>query len=628
MSDVAESAMDRALADAQEITSGERLESVESPFRIFAGPGAGKTHWLVGHVKQTLREAERLGPSQRVACISYTSAAAEELLRRLGSAAARVDVSTIHSFLYRNVVKPYLPWVKDKDGNPLVAFEHVDGHTNYRPSSGMVNRWLGSISAGVDALWMLKNEKEKDDAFDYLSSLSWRCNGEEEEWTLNNRGYPPRGAISYSKKNLCKYKRRCWKRGILDHEDVLYFGLRILQENKGLLPFLVARYPYLYVDEFQDMTPSQTEVVRLLAGAGATTGVIGDVEQSIFVFAGADWKELIQFEPEEQRTYYIATNRRTTESILTLLNRVRRGRPTQRLYDGQDTDDEETLAPAPPTLLVGPVEAAQQFARAEVGEENLTTLTYRNAQVRALAAARGSGEVDHEAWDRLYRKELYRPQWLASMFEAIHEAQEGRYGQASRVLYQALRTRDGELIDKLFTESGDRAITQEKRRRVAASLLPVLLTSHEEHIDDLSGLAFYRYVREAMTRLLPDAPMIDITRGTLKELLEDVSYRSLYDTALLHSGAGRVKTMHKSKGEEYPAVLMYRKPSERDDPYLTLNHLLDRTGPKKDEEKRRLTYVAMSRAKRRLYICVDEATENDLERLRDVGMRIENVDPG
>lgn len=106
------------LERAEVITSDDRIGEVDTPFRILAGPGAGKTYWLVRRIKDVIEWSDRLGPNQRIACISYTRVAAGEVEKGLGSAAAHADVSTIHSFLYRNIVKPYLPWVCDEGGSP------------------------------------------------------------------------------------------------------------------------------------------------------------------------------------------------------------------------------------------------------------------------------------------------------------------------------------------------------------------------------------------------------------------------------------------------------------------------------------------------------------------------------
>ncbi|HOV77233.1 MAG TPA: AAA family ATPase, partial [Sedimentisphaerales bacterium] len=86
------------MSEKLEIDSGTLLPDIERHFRVMAGPGAGKTHWLVNHIRHVVACSKRLSPASRVACISYTNVAVNEIVTRLGSATTQVDVSTIHSF--------------------------------------------------------------------------------------------------------------------------------------------------------------------------------------------------------------------------------------------------------------------------------------------------------------------------------------------------------------------------------------------------------------------------------------------------------------------------------------------------------------------------------------------------
>jgi len=83
------------------ITSDSALIDIEHHFRVSAGPGAGKTHWLVEHIRNVLHRSNRLGKTRKIACITYTNIAVETILSRLGTSVDRVEVSTIHSFLYK-----------------------------------------------------------------------------------------------------------------------------------------------------------------------------------------------------------------------------------------------------------------------------------------------------------------------------------------------------------------------------------------------------------------------------------------------------------------------------------------------------------------------------------------------
>jgi DNA helicase-2/ATP-dependent DNA helicase PcrA len=376
----------------------------------------------------------------------------------------------------------------------------------------------------------------------------------------------------------------------------------------------------VFVDEFQDTTPAQTEVLRRLAADGSVTGVIGDIEQSIFEFAGAKPQDLCQFEPKGQNTFRIVSNRRSTQSILNLLNHVRQ-ESSQILHVDEEEEPEEG---DPPVVLVGSPETAQNHVKAKT-DGKVQTLVRSNILVRRLAGAELFEETYDESWEKLRAKNPYRTEWLEAVLEAIREVREQeRYGEAVHIIYRGLRTRDGKLLSEVFTASGERRLTREDRRRTAAIFLPLLLEDQDQHFE-MSGLEFYRSIRERLLEVLPNAPMVD-PGGEYADLLEDTSYEALYTTARLQSGDGRVKTIHKSKGEEYPIVLVHRGPWGGD-PDAMVDHLLmpEEAEDREEREERRVTYVGLSRAENRLYICVEKLSRDEEVRIEDLGLVIRRL---
>ena len=107
------------------ITSDSSLVAIEHHFRVSAGPGAGKTHWLVEHIRNLLHRSNRLSKTRKIACITYTNIAVETILSRLGTSADRIEVSTLHSFLYKHIVKPYASFIAAEFG---LSLEDMDGH--------------------------------------------------------------------------------------------------------------------------------------------------------------------------------------------------------------------------------------------------------------------------------------------------------------------------------------------------------------------------------------------------------------------------------------------------------------------------------------------------------------------
>ena len=313
------------MSEAQEITSDSVLINIEQPFRVLAGPGAGKTHWLIQHIQYVVRRSARLSAVSRVACISYTNTAVNELIKRLGEAADHADISTIHSFLYRNVVKPYLFLLKKTDGNPLVNYAEVSGHDEHHPSIAKVHSWLRANGDGRT----IGIKPQFSTLLDLLKGLTW-SRSDDGSWSLaplSSIGMGPhlRGICTSSKLEL--YKQLYWSEGTIDHDDVLYFAYRILEENPKLRSFLAARFRYLFIDEFQDTLPVQAKIVEWLAQQGTIVGVIGDPEQAIYGFLNSTPEHFLKFSLDGFADYHIADNRRSTGQIVNLLNRVPHGRP-------------------------------------------------------------------------------------------------------------------------------------------------------------------------------------------------------------------------------------------------------------------------------------------------------------
>ena len=324
------------MSGPREIHSDTLLDDLEHHFRVLAGPGAGKTHWLANHVRNVVQNSPRLSAVSRIACISYTNTAVNELKTRLGEAARHADISTIHNFLYRHVVRPYLHLLTNADGSALVSFTAVRGHDEHHVSWNKVNSWL---RANGHAKYLSSNMKQSlDTIMERLKELTW-SREDDGTWTLaprTGRRMGPAIRDICSSQKLTEYKKLYWQEGTIDHDDVLYFAYRILEEHPAIQGFLSAKFPYLFIDEFQDTMPVQARIVEWLAGNGTTVGVIGDPEQAIYGFLKTSPEHFRSFSLPGFVDYYIADNRRSTRQIVQLLNRMRTDSLSQQALRGEE----------------------------------------------------------------------------------------------------------------------------------------------------------------------------------------------------------------------------------------------------------------------------------------------------
>lgn len=163
------------MIDINALPHVSELDDIDSNFRVFAGLGAGKTTWLTNHLQNILKTSSRLSTTRKIACITYTNIAAEEVMDKLLCDKSRFDISTIHSFLYRNIVKPFSYLIaQDENGDQLFNINELDGHIEHIPHSDRIRRWAGTIGKlNKKNYGYLNDPKKRADIVALLVSLDY-----------------------------------------------------------------------------------------------------------------------------------------------------------------------------------------------------------------------------------------------------------------------------------------------------------------------------------------------------------------------------------------------------------------------------------------------------------------------
>lgn len=160
-----------------EISSDSRID-INHHFRVSAGPGAGKTHWLSLHVSHVLKDSESLGKMGKVACLSYTNVGADTLMDRMYEDRSRVLSCTIHSFLYAYIVKPYLHFIATDEG------------FNIELLNGEDDRILSDYNTFDEIRKTVKQYyAEQDATFSAIRAAKWKL---QEDGSLKCYANPPR----------------------------------------------------------------------------------------------------------------------------------------------------------------------------------------------------------------------------------------------------------------------------------------------------------------------------------------------------------------------------------------------------------------------------------------------------
>jgi DNA helicase-2/ATP-dependent DNA helicase PcrA len=590
------------------ITSDSELTDFDYNFRVMAGPGAGKTYWLIKNIRNILRNSPRISSASRIACITYTNVASDEIRAGLEKGEDRVETSTIHSFLYKNIVKPYAFLLKKEDGTCLIDFEKMDGHDEHRPAYyPFVRDWVDSLPEMNRNKFQFADSKRQQELVQCLGSLNWKMESGKCVLEFRRNFGLPKPLVT----SVEKYKRQFWDRGQIHHEDVLYFSYRILAENPSLCDFLSSKFAYILIDEFQDTHPIQTEIVRLLAASGSIIGIIGDGAQSIYQFQGARRKDFLEFAISNQVNYKIEGNRRSTKKIINLLNHVRSGDPVKQKQQGVERDGQDVH------VLVGDdaaklLSAYEALARDLGYEDKSYILAIKNDTVYRLKSKKNSNEG---SWEQLRAMDRVKARFLEHLIASEEYAHEGRFETA---LKEALRVFKDDIDGTLKEPFKSGALPVDIEKRGAAVSMLEFIISNRESLTGGNALNFYEQLNDFLFRSW-QIRLQEFSKGKKRNEYEAVQVSDLLSALRLgEESKSAIRTIHKSKGAQFKSVLVYLDNPDH------LAHIL-RPDINADEDSCRLIYVGLSRAEEFLCISIPKVDAEDEQGLRDLGLNVIRV---
>jgi DNA helicase-2/ATP-dependent DNA helicase PcrA len=545
------------------ITS-EDIIDINSHFKISAGPGAGKTYWLINHIKQVIRKSERLGKSRKVACITYTNVASETIIERLGIQVEQVEVSTIHSFLYKNIVKPFASLIPSEFE---INIEKIDGHDDVPVYKGMLYEWKRATNQ-----MYLSDDKKIIEA---LSDLAWQLNEHDEIILRPRKPYGGRISKKYSIRSdsYIEYKKMYWRKGILHHDDVLFLSYMLVCNFPRLLDVLRAKFPYFFIDEFQDTNPIQTYIIRKISERETIIGIIGDIAQSIYVFQGAEPEQFLNFSIPGMNHYTISDNRRSTNSIVSALNSIRSDikQNAIRNIDGET-----------PKILVGDCIWAYEKSSEITGgticslsRDNITSNVMRykiNGIVSKTNLIDDLREIDSNT---------NRVNIIIACIKATEFAKEFRYKEAFKALSRELSRSEENLNTQVY----------------CLSILKILLSRYEEY--KMNNLLEYHAL---LTNIFP-IKIPGFRAGVAKTFYQEHTYNSVSLSVNIKDDNSIHRTIHKAKGSEFDNVLLVLNKRDRNNNFLETEELGCLIAPDlTNNEEHRIRYVAMSRAENNLFI--------------------------
>lgn len=522
-----------------EINSEDRIP-VDCHFKVTAGPGAGKTHWLINHIKNVLAHSDRLGKCGKIACITYTNVGVDTIVRRLGLTTKGVEVCTIHSFFYNNIVKPYLWLIADDEGFNLDLLKGEDDR----------------FDLSYPTLEAIKKESNQRYATDALLKFAIR----NARWRIDEHGdivCKPKRAMKanargtfLSSKTYLAYKKQAWAKGMMHYDDVIYFAYRLFEKISFIQEVVARKFPFLFIDEFQDSHPIQVGLIKKLSERGSIIGVIGDPAQSIYQFLGADVTQFNTFTLPHLQEYVISGNRRSTIKIVDFLNSIR--------GDLQQVPH-RTVQGEVPVLLVGSHIDNYQKVQEIVGTD-VYALSYDNLNANSLKKMMNANAQDKHLIDKIIDSNEQRKTVVVTYIKALEHAKAKNFKKAF------------DLLARLDVDIKDAVVK-----------IQCLLSSYDD-ISKMSLYEFYDYLNITF-----GLSMATLKKGQAQTFYNSHQYSQLAMCVNHEDDDGIQRTIHKAKGDEFDNVMVCLGDEKALDFFLQPDLL--------NNESHRVYYVAASRAK-------------------------------
>jgi DNA helicase II / ATP-dependent DNA helicase PcrA len=611
--------VNRSLLDDLNPQQREAVETIDGPVLILAGAGSGKTRVLTYRIANLI--LNHGVPAQHVLAVTFTNKAASEMKSRveelIGGVPYSMGIGTFHSMCTRLLRQEIgvLGWDKRftiaDDSQQETAIKSILrelGIDEKRFTPGSV---LGRISSA-------KNELVEPAEF------ARKADGFFEKIVADV--YP-------------RYQQRLQLNNSLDFDDLLTFAVKVFRESPDTLASYRDRWRYILVDEYQDTNHAQYMFTKLLAAEHHNICVVGDDDQSIYSWRGANIRNILDFEKDypETKVIKLEQNYRSTQTILDVAHSViseNRERKEKKLWTENGKGSPVAVQFMPNDFEEGAFvarEVQRLLARREVGSLSDCAVLYRtNAQSRLVERAFVEKQIPYqviggpkfyerrEIRDMLaYLRLISNPADDASMRRIVNVPPRAlgdksvddlqRYANAhTEPLWQALQRVEEVAGLQTRAVTAFKSFRQMMQELMEASesvplvtLLELILdrTNYREHVNpegSLEGQDREENVNELL-RQAASLPEGD-PRETLAQFLDEVALVADQDTIEDASEKATLITLHAAKGLEFPVVFIVGM-SENVFPHRRVAD-----DPHQMEEERRLCYVGMTRAKQRLYL--------------------------
>ena len=596
----------------------QAVQHTEGPLLILAGAGSGKTKVLTVRVAYLL--AQGVNPYEILA-ITFTNKAAKEMKSRVeglvGDVANRIWLSTFHSFcakFLRFEIDSFLGYnsnftiydTSDSQAVIKAALKALNLDDKYYPVGAMI----AAISDAKNKLLFASDFRKQARDF-----------------------YQQKVADVYE-----YYERELRKNNALDFDDLLLVAVKLLQSNATVLDKYSHRFRYVMIDEYQDTNHAQYLLAKLLASHWKNIAVVGDADQSIYAWRGADIQNILDFEKDYPNctSIKLEQNYRSTKIILDAANAVidnNEGRPEKNLWtdktEGAKIQHFTAQSEHEEAAFIGDTIAKKHDIH-DVPYGDMAILYRTNAQSRVLEEALIKRALPYtmvggtKFYDRkeikdvlAYLRVLYNPFDDLSLLRIINVPKRSIGATTVAKLQEYARANGTSLfmtLTQLHLIDSIKGKTKEKLEEFGILIFTLVSEMENRTVLDilesiLDRTGYLAQLEEStdpqdqaraenIGELLSVAKDFQDTNpsGTVEDFLEQVALVNDVDSFEQEEAKVTLMTLHAAKGLEFPIVFLCGLEEG------LFPHSRTLMNPEEIEEERRLAYVGITRAEKELYI--------------------------
>ena len=588
----------------------EAVQATDGPVLILAGAGAGKTKTLTHRMLHLIHKGVTPG---RILAITFTNKSAKEMRERVGVLLKEdQSLNTPISF----------------NEHPFISTFHSLGVHIIRSEAKVLGLPRAfSIFDRSDSKRAIKEALEQlgYDTKEYEPNVVLSIISKEKGLGVTQLEYSQsaQGFMGDLIKNTWRlYEEKLTKEKALDFDDLLLKTLKLLTENKEVQERWKRAWDYIHVDEYQDTNKVQYLIMKSLTDERNNVCVVGDVDQNIYSWRGADIKNILNFERDfpKAKMILLEENYRSSKTILDAANAIikkNKNRFDKNLFtqkgEGEKITEYEAYDGGDEARFVA--EEIKKLIDSGTKPEEIAVLYRANFQSRAIEEAFLERNVSYQILGTKFfdRKEVkdtlsflrasLNPDSLTDISRVINVPPRGIGKATIAKIFSGNETSlTGATAKKWAEFKGmlDKIKTSAETKKPSDVIKDIIETTGLEKSFLESGteedMERVGNMKELAT-LATKYDGLEIPTG-IEKLLEDASLQSDQDELEEENHATRLMTVHASKGLEFDAVFVVGL--EQD---LFPHKPMDKNGKKDDEEERRLFYVAVTRAKKKLYLC-------------------------